>query len=169
MTLAAVQPQTLAIAPEQPRDRAEADALVMAAFGPGRYAKTAERVRERAHMAAGFVAREAGDGTEDGRLVGSVRLWSVEIEGAPALFLGPITVAADDRRAGLGGDLVKACVDYARDCDIAGILLVGDHAYFQRFGFEPAPQVRLSGPADPRRVLWLSISGPAPTGVALPV
>lgn len=163
MTVAAAQIDKLAITAEQTRDHAEVDALVMAAFGPGRYAKTAERVRERAHLAAGFVARD-----QDG-LVGSVRLWSVEIEGAPALFLGPITVSADARSAGLGGDLVAACVDYARDCDIAGILLVGDLAYFQRFGFQPAPEVRLSGPADPRRVLWLPISGPAPTGVARPV
>jgi predicted N-acetyltransferase YhbS len=167
MTASAVQPQTpiqaLAIAPEQARDHAEVDGLVMAAFGPGRYAKTAERIREHAHLAAGFVAYDAE------RLIGSVRLWSIEIEGTPALFLGPITVAADDRRAGLGGDLVAACVDYARRCDIAGILLVGDLPYFRRFGFEPAPQVGLSGPADPRRVLWLAINGPAPAGVARPV
>ena len=163
MTAPALQTQTLVLVPERPRDRPEVEALVLAAFGPGRYAKTAERIRERARLAAGFVARD-----ED-RLVGSVRLWSVEIEGVPALFLGPITVAADDRRAGLGADLVAACVDYARRCDIAGILLVGDLPYFQRFGFEPAPDVRLSGPADPRRVLWLPISGPAPSGTAHPV
>lgn len=172
MTIAAAPTQNqipaLAIAPEQTRDHVEVDALVMAAFGPGRYAKTAERIRERAHLAAGFVARDGGQ-EDGGRLVGSVRLWSVEIDGMPALFLGPIAVAADDRRGGLGGDLVAACIDYARRCDIAGILLVGDLAYFQRFGFEPAPDVRLNGPADPRRVLWLPISGPAPSGIALAV
>ena len=154
---------TLVLTPEQPRDRAEADALIMAAFGPGRYAKTAERVRERAQMAAGFVARDGA------RMVGSVRLWSIEIEGQPALFLGPITVAADDRKAGLGADLVAACIDYAKRCDVAGILLVGDLSYFTRFGFEPAPAVRLEGPADPRRILWLPVTAPAPTGIARPV
>ena len=172
MTIAAdIQTPTstaLAITPEQTCDRAEVDALVMAAFGPGRYAKTAERIREQAQMAAGFVARDVSQ-DEGGRLIGGVRLWSVEIEGQPALFLGPITVAADERRGGLGADLVAACIDYGRRCDIAGILLVGDLAYFRRFGFEPAPQVRLQGPADPRRVLWLPISGPAPSGLALPV
>lgn len=158
----------LAITPEQTRDHAEVDALVMAAFGPGRYAKTAERIRERAHLAAGFVARDGGEEAA-GRLIGAVRLWSVEIEGLPALFLGPIAVSAEDRRGGLGGDLVAACIDYARRCDIAGILLVGDLAYFERFGFEPSPQIHLSGPADPRRVLWLPISEAAPSGLALPV
>lgn len=163
MTAVATQTDNrLVLTPEQPRDHAEVDALVMAAFGPGRYAKTAERVRERAHLAAGFVARDQE------RLIGSVRLWSIEIETTPALFLGPITVSADARSAGLGGDLVAACIDYARDCDIGGILLVGDLSYFTRFGFEPAPKVRLSGPADPRRVLWLPIAGPAPSGFARP-
>lgn len=161
MTIDAIQTQ--ALAPEQVIDRAEVDALVMAAFGPGRYAKTAERIRERAHLAAGFVARDGE------RLIGAVRLWSVEIEGAPALFLGPIAVAADAQKGGLGADLVAACIDYARRCDIAGILLVGDLAYFTRFGFEPAPGVRLDGPADPRRVLWLAITAPAPSGIARPV
>jgi predicted N-acetyltransferase YhbS len=163
MSIAAPQTQNFVIVPEQGRDQAEVDALVMAAFGPGRYAKTAERIREQARMAAGFVARD-GD-----RLIGGVRLWSVEIEGQPALFLGPITVAADERRGGLGAELVAACIDYARRCDIAGILLVGDFAYFSRFGFEPAPQVRLQGPADPRRVLWLAITEAAPRGLARPV
>lgn len=163
MTTVAVQTQTLALSPEQPRDHAEVEALVMAAFGPGRYAKTAERIREKAHLAAGFVARD-GD-----RLIGSVRLWSIEIDGMPALFLGPITVRADDRRAGLGADLVAACVEYARRCDIGGILLVGDLPYFQRFGFAVAPDARLAGPADPRRVLWLPITEPTASGIARPV
>jgi predicted N-acetyltransferase YhbS len=165
MTLAAdpIPTQALAIRPEQTSDHADVDALVMAAFGPGRYAKTAERIRERARLAAGFVARD-GD-----RLIGAVRLWSVEIKGQPALFLGPIAVASDNRSGGLGADLVAACIDYARQCGIGGILLVGDLPYFQRFGFEPAPQVRLEGPADPRRVLWLNLAEPAQAGIARPV
>ena len=130
---------------EGPADAAVVEALVLAAFGPGRFAKTAERLRERARIAAGFVARE------DGRIIGSVRLWAIIIGGEPALFLGPIAVSTVSRRAGLGADLVQACMDHAGD---AGILLVGDLPYFGRFGFRAAPDVRLSGPVDQRRVLW---------------
>ncbi len=155
---APARPAPLRIEIETPADSAAVEALVLAAFGPGRFAKTAERLRERAVVAAGFVARE------DGRVIGSVRLWAITIGETPALFLGPIAVAADSRRAGLGADLVQACLDHAEGADAAGVLLVGDHPYFGRFGFGPAPEARLPGPVDQRRVMW---RGPdaAPAGV----
>lgn len=142
---APASPAPLRIETETPADAAAVEALVLAAFGPGRFAKTAERLRERARIAAGFVAREKG------QVIGSVRLWAITVGGEPALFLGPIAVSADSRRAGLGADLVQACVDHAGG---EGILLVGDRPYFGRFGFEPAPDVRLAGPVDQDRVLW---------------
>ncbi|WP_420478158.1 GNAT family N-acetyltransferase [Brevundimonas sp. FT23028] len=151
MTDAAVQ-TPVRIDAERPADAASVEALVMAAFGPGRFAKTAERIREHAAVAAGFVARE------DGRVIGAVRLWSITVGDRPALFLGPITVSADSRRSGLGADLVQACVDHAGE---TGILLVGDAPYFGRFGFRHAPEARLQGPVDRRRVLWLGRDEPA--------
>lgn len=132
---------------ETPADAPEVEGLVLAAFGPGRFAKTAERLRERAAIVAGFVARDGE------RLLGSVRLWSIAIDGAPALFLGPIAVAADNRKAGLGAELVQACLGHAAEAGL-GVLLVGDVPYFGRFGFTAAPEVRLPGPVDPRRLLW---------------
>lgn len=138
---------------ETPGDAAAIEALVLAAFGPGRFAKTAERLREQAGIAAGFVA------WDDASVVGSVRLWRVRVGETPALFLGPIAVAADYRKAGLGAALVAACVERV-STDGAGILLVGDTDYFGRFGFAPAPDVTLPGPVDRRRILW---RGPAAT------
>lgn len=154
---APARPAPLRIEIEAPADAAAVEGLVLAAFGPGRFAKTAERLRERARIAAGFVA------CEDGRVIGSVRLWAITVGGAPALFLGPIAVAPDSRRAGLGADLVQACVEQAGK---TGILLVGDLPYFGRFGFRPAPEARLAGPVDQRRVLWRGDGEPA--GVVLP-
>ncbi|MDP1913971.1 GNAT family N-acetyltransferase [Brevundimonas sp.] len=151
------RPAPLRIEIEAPADGAAVEALVLAAFGPGRFAKTAERLREQARIAAGFVARE------DEQIIGSVRLWAISIGGEPALFLGPIAVSGSSRRAGLGGDLVQACIDHAGD---AGILLVGDLPYFGRFGFRSAPDVRLSGPVDQQRVLWRGEGEAA--GVVLP-
>ncbi len=154
---APARPAPLRIEIEATADAGAVEALVLDAFGPGRFAKTAERLRERARVAAGFVARE------DGRVIGSVRLWAITVGGDPALFLGPIAVEADSRRAGLGADLVQACLDHAGK---SGILLVGDLPYFGRFGFQPAPDVRLAGPVDQRRVLWRGEAAAA--GAVLP-
>ncbi len=148
---ASARPAPLRIEIEAPADAAAVEGLVLAAFGPGRFAKTAERLRERARVAAGFVVRE------DGRIIGSVRLWAITVGDEPALFLGPIAVSANSRRAGVGADLVQACVDHAGD---VGILLVGDLPWFGRFGFRPAPDVRLNGPVDQRRVLWRGAGEP---------
>jgi predicted N-acetyltransferase YhbS len=133
---------------ETPADAAAVEALVLVAFGPGRFAKTAERLRERASVVAGFVARE------DGAVIGSVRLWAITIGDARALFLGPIAVEAGNRRGGLGAELVQACLAFAEAGDAAGVLLVGDVPYFERFGFRKAEGVVLSGPVDRRRLLW---------------
>ena len=133
---------------ETPADAAAVEALVLAAFGPGRFAKTAERLRERASVVAGFVARE------DGAVIGSVRLWAITIGDARALFLGPIAVEAGNRRGGLGAELVQACLAFAQTGDVAGVLLVGDAPYFERFGFRKAEGVVMPGPVDRRRLLW---------------
>ena len=161
MTVSASPLPPLRIEAEHPSDAASVEALVLAAFGPGRFAKTAERLRERATCAAGFVAREGG------RVIGSVRLWNVRVGETPALFLGPIAVDAAARRAGLGADLVQACVDHARASDAGGVLLVGDPPYFGRFGFVTAPDVQLPGPVDPRRLLWLPLSVDSVAGLTV--
>ena len=144
-------------------DAAAIDALVLAAFGPGRFAKTAVRLREAAALAAGFSAFEGE------RLIGSVRLWSITVGAARSVFLGPIAVDASSRRGGLGAELVQACVEEARAMKLDGVLLIGDPPYFSRFGFVAAPQAVFAGPVDQRRVMWLPISAVEPVGAVQPV
>jgi predicted N-acetyltransferase YhbS len=148
MTAAPSSPSSVTIEPETAADTLAVLALVAAAFGPGRYAKTAERLRERNAASAGlsFVAREGG------RVVGSVRLWPVLIGEAQALFLGPIAVEDSRRRAGLGAQLVERACAEARRAGCKAVLLVGDEPYFGRFGFQRCAAV-MPGPVDPRRVL----------------
>ena len=160
MSDTAVQSAFLRIESEVSGDASAVEALVLAAFGPGRFAKTAERLRERAGVADAFVAR-AGE-----QIVGSVRLWTIRVGDTPAVFLGPIAVADEHRKSGLGAELVQACVAHAQAQGF-GILLVGDMDYFGRFGFAPASGVRLPGPVDARRVLWRG--GAAPDGLVQPV
>lgn len=160
-------PQAVRLMRELASDRSAVEALVLAAFGPGRFAKTAERLREAARMTAGFVARESEPGAE--QVIGSVRLWSVTVDETPAVFLGPIAVDASSRKGGLGADLVAACIEEARATQTGGVLLVGDPAYFERFGFVAAPQAKLLGPVDQRRVMWLPVTVEQAVGVVRPV
>lgn len=148
---------------ERSGDAAAVDVLVLAAFGPGRFAKTAERLREAAALAVGFSAFEGE------RLIGSVRLWSITVGEARSVFLGPIAVDAASRRGGLGAELVRACLEEAKAMELDGVLLIGDPPYFSRFGFVAAPQAVFSGPVDQRRVMWLPISQVEPVGAVRPV
>lgn len=143
---------------------ADIDALLNAAFGPGRFAKVSERVREFADFAQdlSFVA------VEDGKLIGSVRMWRVNAGGKAVVFLGPLAVDAAERRHGLGALLVERACEASMAAGEAAVVLVGDLPYFQRVGFAVAVDVRLPGPVDPRRVLFRSFDGETPAGMIGP-
>jgi predicted N-acetyltransferase YhbS len=137
------------LALERPQDDAAVEGLVLAAFGPGRFAKAAERLREgrRPLLGLSFVA------WENGRIVGCVRQWAVKVGETPAIMLGPFAVEPGYRSQGLGAALIEQACDAAADAGHAWIVLVGDAPYFGPLGFVVAPRVRMPGPVDPRRVL----------------
>jgi len=143
------------IAAERPEDAAAVDALVDRAFGPGRYAKVSERLREgnRLRRDLSFCAFGAG------ALVGTVRQWPILVGEARGLFLGPIAVEAGWRKHGVGGRLVERCRDAAAAAGEAFILLVGDPPLFGPHGFEPAPKGALAmpRPVNPARLLVCSL------------
>lgn len=154
-------PPALTLVHEPPELAGEIEALLDHAFGPGRFAKSSERVREFAEFAPelSFCALEGG------RLLGVVRMWRVAVGDQPVTFLGPLAVDATQRKAGLGGLLVSRAYHAAASAREKGVLLVGDPPYFGRFGFNAVPGVVMPGPADPRRILFrgepgLTLSGP---------
>jgi predicted N-acetyltransferase YhbS len=125
------------------------------AFGPGRFVKTAERLREQSQPLAdlSFVAMQGE------RLLGSVRLWPVFVFDdatntyEPLAFLGPIVVDSACRGLGIGRAMMKAALDAAFAKGLNAVLLVGSRTYFEPFGFEAADGITLPGPVDPKRVL----------------
>lgn len=141
---------------EEPRDAAIADAIVAQAFGPGRFAKTAYRLREgvKAIAALSFVAEEAG------RIAGTVRYWPVVIGGAPALMLGPIAIVADRQGQGIALALMQTSLAAAREAGHRAVVLVGDEPYYGRAGFQriqPYGRITMPGPVDVSRLLGLSL------------
>jgi len=133
-------------------------------FGPGRYAKTAYRIREGgAHaLALSFAARI---GT---LLVGSVRLTPVRIGETPALLLGPLTVEPPFRERGIGRALIARALADARAQGHRLVVLVGDEPYYGGAGFKRAPKgsARMPGPVDPDRLLVAELVPGAFDGVS---
>ena len=140
---------------EKPEDAARIEALNAASFGPGRFAKSAYRLREGvAPIAAlSFVAVE-GD-----VLRGSVRFWPIKVGGHEELLLGPLAVQSDQRGRGIGIALMQAGIDAAKLGPWRGILLVGDEPYYTKLGFSRLPpgRVKFPGPVDQNRILGLSL------------
>jgi predicted N-acetyltransferase YhbS len=142
---------------ETPADTAAADAIVAAAFGPGRFAKTAYRLREGVAPVAAlsFVA------LEDARIVGTVRYWPVMIGGQAALMLGPIAIVADRQGQGIALALMNTSLAAAREAGHRAVVLVGDEPYYGRAGFariKPAGRITMPGPVDLSRVLGLALA-----------
>ena len=133
-------------------------------FGPGRFARTAYRLREaKGHaLDLSFTARI---GT---LLVGSVRLTPVTIEQHAALLLGPLTVEPPFRGKGIGTALVARAIEHARSKEHRLLILVGDEPYYKRHGFKRIPkgQVTMGGPVDPARLLYAELVPNAFEGVS---
>jgi predicted N-acetyltransferase YhbS len=150
------QPWT--IRAETPDDQEGVEKLVDLAFGPGRFAKTAYRLREgvRPDARLSFVARDSADDS----LWGSVRFWPITISHTPALLLGPLAVVPKLRGRGIGISLMQHGIHAAAALSEYGaIVLVGDEPYYAKVGFTrlPAGQIRFPGPVDPDRVLGLAL------------
>src|SRR5947209_469984 len=142
---------SLTILPETEADALAIERLHERTFGPGRYAKSAYRLRERiAHdLDLSFTARI---GT---LLVGSVRLSPIRIGASKGLLLGPLAVEPPFRERGIGHALIERALDEARSKGHRLVLLVGDEPYYGRSGFKPVPKGRagIPGPVDPERLL----------------
>ncbi|HEX8663558.1 MAG TPA: N-acetyltransferase [Beijerinckiaceae bacterium] len=146
----------LVIRPELPGDAEPIERLHERAFGPGRFARTAFRLREGApHIPE--LSFTALVGT---LLVGSVRLTPVTAGQAPALVLGPLTVDPAFENRGIGRALIERALQAAREAGHRLVVLVGDEPYYARFGFRrvPAGQLAMPGPVDPARFLVLELA-----------
>ncbi|WP_439575748.1 GNAT family N-acetyltransferase [Phreatobacter sp.] len=144
------------IADEQARHAEAREALLDAAFGEARLAKTCERLREGRLPAEGLaLVAMLGE-----RLVGTVRLWNVALgPQRPALMLGPLAVDGSIRSAGIGAMLMREALGRARDDGHRVVILVGDAPYYGRFGFSSRNMDRLwlPGPVDRARFLGLDL------------
>jgi predicted N-acetyltransferase YhbS len=158
---------SLTILPETADDAVAIERLHDRTFGPGRFAKTAYRLREQAaHRAElSFTART---GT---LLVGSVRLTPIRIGETRALLLGPLTVEPAFRERGVGQALIERALKEAGAKGHRLVILVGDEPFYGKSGFKPIPAGRaiMPGPVDPARLLVAELTAGAFDGVSGPI
>lgn len=145
--------------PVTPDDLPRISALHARVFGPGRFARTAYRVREQ--MAPDCaISRFCRLATAEDRIIAALRMSEISIGGEPgALLLGPLVVAPEYAGQGYGRGLVGDAIDAARANGIRLVLLVGDEPYYGRFGFKPVTPgaIVFPGPVNTARILALEI------------
>jgi len=150
------------IVPETPALHADAiEDLFDRTFGPGHFAKTAERLREySASLPA--INRVA---VEDGRVIGVCRVWPLVVgeARAPALFYGPVAVDPAYRGQFLSLRITEAALDAGRAAGWPAAILIGAHSLFGKAGFVVAPKNRLTfpSPQDQGRVMVRDLAGDA--------
>src|SRR5262245_46585070 len=119
---------------ETEQDAAALSQLSAQAFGPGRFGRTAYRIREGVAPGSSL----ALTAWLDDRLVGGIRFTAVTIGGeGGALLLGPLVVDPVYNGKGYGKALVAEGLARARSQGFRLVVLVGDMPYYGRFGFVP--------------------------------
>ncbi|MEX1252685.1 MAG: N-acetyltransferase [Hyphomonas sp.] len=150
------------IVPENPALHAEAiEDLFDRTFGPGHFAKTAERLREYS-ASLPQINRVA---VEEGRVIGVCRVWPLVVGEArrPALFYGPVAVDPAHRGQFLSLRITEAALEAGKAAGWPAAILIGAHSLFGKAGFRVAPKHRLTfaSPQDPARVLVRDLAGDA--------
>ena len=138
--------------PLTPSDFPAISRLHAKVFGPGRFTRTAYRVREGAAPVSPYCS-VAHLGSQ---LIAAVRFTPITIGGVGgALLLGPLAVDPDFAGQGFGKRLIGDALQTAKAAGVKLVVLVGDEPYYGRFGFRPIPlqQITLPGPVNPRRLL----------------
>ena len=154
---------------EMPHEAAQREALLDRAMGAARKRKSSEKLRRGRLAAEGlaFVARD-----DDGRIIGTVRLWNVAANyicrgQADALLLGPLAVDPIFNGQGIGKALMTHAIAEAKRLEHAAVILVGDAAYYERFGFsaDQTGELFMPGPFEKARLLALELKAGAVDGM----
>jgi predicted N-acetyltransferase YhbS len=155
---------TLEIRSETPADADAIDTVTRAAFDGRPYSRQTEHFIVRAlrradALSVSLVAIEAGE------VVGHVAASAVRVAGQDRGWfgLGPVSVAPARQRQGIGSALVRAALVRLQASGAAGCMLLGNPAYYGRFGFAPSGALRLPG-VPPEDFMSLAWHLPPPSG-----
>ncbi len=133
-----------------------------AAFGRDDEADLAGRLRDDGSTLVELVACEAD------QTIGHVLFSALPIvrDGATvaAAALAPLAVRPESRRRGVGGALVRAGVAACREAGMSAVVVLGDAAYYGRFGFRPETASTLRAPFSGPHFMALELAPGALAG-----
>ena len=118
--------------------------VTAAAFGREQEARLVDAIRESEN----FVPELSLVAEHDGLVVGHVLLSYVYLEARRVLELGPLSVAPDQQRQGIGGALAREALRLADEREEPLVLVLGHPGYYPRFGFRPAHELGITPPDD---------------------
>lgn len=126
---------------EIPVDAAGIDALLRRAFGRDDEADLVQQLREDGLLTLGVVATD-----DEGGVVGYAAFSPVDVAGEDRQWvaLAPLAVDESLRRQGLAEKLVYEGLDSLNEFSYAAVVVLGDPAYYGRFGFKPAADYGLN-------------------------
>ncbi|HEV7346058.1 MAG TPA: N-acetyltransferase [Devosia sp.] len=148
-------PRIPTVRPATDADDVFIEDLQATAFGPGRFAKTAYRIRERFPIDKSLSLVAEVEGTA----CGSVWMTPISIGGVNGWMLGPLATHPNFRKLGAGKLLAREVARRALERgDGQFVMLVGDRDYYCPLGWEPTTlgNIEFPGPVDPTRVLLLA-------------
>ncbi|MEO0606890.1 MAG: N-acetyltransferase [Pseudomonadota bacterium] len=151
------------IIPETPSQHAAAiETLYDRTFGPGHFAKTAERLRE-GNASLPDITRVAVSGGDE--VIGVCRMWPIFIgtDKIPALFVGPVAVDPGFQGQRLGLTVTGEALEAATQAGWGAAVIIGAPSYFGELGFKiVAPdRFQFPGPQDMTRVMVRALAGDA--------
>ena len=137
---------TMTICPETPSDEEAIEQVTRRAFLSHPYSQQTEQfiirdLRVDHALSVSLVAEDAG------RIVGHLALSPVTVsDGAAGWYgLGPISVEPDLQRRGVGRALMESGLAELRKIGAKGCVLVGEPAFYSRFGFANHPALVREG------------------------
>ena len=158
----------IVLAPEQPDDHWEIEALLDTAFAPGRTGLSSYRLREGVEP-IGDLCLTARDDDEMATLAGTIRFWPIQIgeSSEPSLLLGPVAAHPTRQGEGIGAMLILEGLDRALAAGWKRCVLIGDEPFYGRFGFKRslAESITFPPPTNPNRILAKALTDGAMDGV----
>jgi putative acetyltransferase len=151
---------TLAVRDETPADFAAIRAVNEAAFGGAQEADLVDTLRRDGDLLLSLVA-------DDGGVIGHVAFSRVQVEGDSAVALAPVAVRPEWQRRGAGTALIEHGLQRLRQSGETLVFVLGEPAYYSRFGFVAAPAARFETPYPGPYFQSLALSPRAPSSGAV--